>query len=75
MHDRLRRRRSGTIGRPLVHALVAAGARVVATTRSPAKQEQLASFGAAPVVVDALDSSALERAVRMASPTHIIHQC
>jgi hypothetical protein len=65
---------SGTIGRPLVRALVAAGLRVVATTRSPAKQEQIARLGATPVVVDALDAAALERAVGAASPTHVIHQ-
>lgn len=62
------------MGRPLVRALVAMGLRVVATTRSPEKQDQIAGDGATPVVVDALDAVALERAVRAASPTHVIHQ-
>lgn len=65
---------SGTIGRRLVCALVAAGARVVATTRSPAKVDELARLGATPVVVDARDAADLERAVRAASPTHVVHQ-
>jgi nucleoside-diphosphate-sugar epimerase len=65
---------SGAIGVPLVRALVAARHRVVATTRSPEKQALLRELGATPVVVDALDADALERAVRTASPTHVIHQ-
>ena len=65
---------SGTIGVPLVRALVAAQHRVVATTRSPEKQAALRALGATPVVVDALDAEALSRAVRAASPTHVIHQ-
>ena len=65
---------SGTVGRPLVRALVAAGHRVVATTQSVEKQAVLRGLGAIPVVVDALDSAALETAVRSAAPTHVIHQ-
>lgn len=65
---------SGTIGVPLVRALVAAGHRVVATTRSSDKQALIRGLGATPVVVDALDASALEQAVRSAAPTHVIHQ-
>jgi nucleoside-diphosphate-sugar epimerase len=65
---------SGTIGRPLVRALVAAGYGVHATTRSRDRADALAQLGATPVVVDALDAVALERAVREAAPTHVIHQ-
>ncbi|MGE0450631.1 MAG: NAD-dependent epimerase/dehydratase family protein [Vicinamibacterales bacterium] len=65
---------SGTIGRPLVRALVAAGHHVVATTRSPAKRDRIARLGAEPVTVDALDAPALARAVSAASPTHVVHQ-
>jgi nucleoside-diphosphate-sugar epimerase len=65
---------SGTIGVPLVRALVARGHRVVATTRSVDKQAMLQGLGATPVVVDALDAAALEDAVRLAKPTHVIHQ-
>jgi nucleoside-diphosphate-sugar epimerase len=65
---------SGTIGVPLVRALVTAGHRVAATTRTPAKAPMLRDLGATPVVVDALDAAAVERAVRAAAPTHVIHQ-
>lgn len=65
---------SGTIGVPLVRALVVAGHHVVATTRSPEKGAMIRTLGATPVVVDALDGAALELAVRTASPTHVIHE-
>jgi nucleoside-diphosphate-sugar epimerase len=65
---------SGTIGVPLVRALVEAGHRVFATTQSPDKRERLWDLGATPVVVDALDPVALEQAVQAAAPTHVIHQ-
>jgi nucleoside-diphosphate-sugar epimerase len=65
---------SGTIGMPLVRALVAAGHHVTASTRSPGKEAMLRSTGATPVVVDALDADALRRAVVAVSPTHVIHQ-
>jgi nucleoside-diphosphate-sugar epimerase len=47
---------------------------VHATTRSAGKQAKLRGLGATPVVVDALDATALEHAVRQAQPTHVIHQ-
>jgi nucleoside-diphosphate-sugar epimerase len=65
---------SGAIGVPLVRALVAAGLQVFASTRSRKKQTMLQAIGATPVVVDALDANALERAVRNAAPTHVIHE-
>jgi 2-alkyl-3-oxoalkanoate reductase len=65
---------SGTIGVPLVRALVARGHTVVASTRTPEKQALLRSHGATPVVVDALDAKALDAVLRTAAPTHVIHQ-
>ncbi|HEX5107383.1 MAG TPA: NAD-dependent epimerase/dehydratase family protein [Vicinamibacterales bacterium] len=65
---------SGTIGVPLVRALVAKGHDVAATTRFPEKEPMLRQLGATPVVVDALDAAALERAVTAAAPTHVIHE-
>jgi 2-alkyl-3-oxoalkanoate reductase len=65
---------SGTIGVPLVRELVRAGHDVFAATRTAGKQSMLSSLGATPIVVDALDAEALERAVRAAAPTHVIHQ-
>ena len=65
---------SGTIGIPLVRALVAAGHQVTALTRSPGKQSELRAVGATPVVADALDREALIAAVVAARPTHVIHK-
>jgi nucleoside-diphosphate-sugar epimerase len=65
---------SGTIGVPLVRALVAGGHHVVATTRSAEKAPMLHGLGATPVVVDALDAAALERTVIASAPTHVIHE-
>ena len=63
---------SGTIGIPLVRALVAAGHQVTALTRSPGKQAELRALGARPAVADALDRDAL--ITEAAHPTHVIHQ-
>src|SRR5262249_22716177 len=65
---------SGTIGIPLVRALVASGHQVTALTRSPGKQAALRALGATPAVADALDRDALIAAVESAHPTHVIHQ-
>ena len=65
---------SGTIGVPLVRALLIAGHQVFATTRTPAKQKMLSALGATPVIVDALDAAALGAALRSTAPTHVIHQ-
>jgi nucleoside-diphosphate-sugar epimerase len=65
---------SGTIGIPLVRALVAAGHEVTALTRSPSKQAELRTLGATPAVADAFDRNALIAAVAAARPTHVIHQ-
>ena len=65
---------SGTIGMPLVRALVMAGHHVTALTRSPAKREMLEALGASVALADALDRDALAAAVTAAHPTHVIHQ-
>jgi len=65
---------SGTIGVPLVRALVGAGHRVTALTRSIDKQNGLRALGASAAVADALDREALIAAVEAAHPTHVIHQ-
>lgn len=65
---------SGSIGLPLVRALVGAGHQVTALTRSAAKQLTLQALGATPAVADALDPAALNAAVLAARPTHVIHQ-
>ena len=65
---------SGTIGTPLVRALVLAGHQVTALTRSRGKREMLEALGASAAVADALDRDALVNAVAATHPTHVIHQ-
>jgi nucleoside-diphosphate-sugar epimerase len=65
---------SGTIGVPLVRALVAAGHQVTALTRSAARRDELRASGASVAVADALDAKALIAAVAAAHPTHVVHQ-
>jgi nucleoside-diphosphate-sugar epimerase len=65
---------SGTIGIPLVRALVAAGHQVTALTRSSQKQDDLRRLGATPALADALDAASLGSVVLAAKPTHVIHQ-
>ncbi len=65
---------SGTIGVPLVRALVGTGHQVTAMTRSPEKQPMLRALGATPVVADALDAETLTRTVVASTPEIVIHQ-
>jgi len=64
----------GALGRRLVPQLVAKGHRVVGTTRSPAKLEQLRGMGAEAVVMDGLDPIAVGEAVARAAPEVVVHQ-
>lgn len=65
---------TGAIGKRLVPQLVAAGHEVTASTRTPARSEQLRALGAEPVVADGLDASAMTEAVATAKPDAIVHQ-
>ena len=65
---------SGAIGKRLVPMLVAAGHSVVATTRTPAKMNGLRELGARPVALDALDRSAVMKAVASAAPDVVVHE-
>lgn len=65
---------SGTIGIPLVRALVAARHQVTALTRSNVKRDELQALGASVAVADALNPKALIAVVEAAHPTHVIHQ-
>jgi len=65
---------TGAIGKRLAPLLVQAGHRVVSTTRSPGKAEELSGSGVEPVVVDVFDADALCRAVAAARPEIVIHQ-
>lgn len=63
----------GTIGLPLVRWLVDAGYTVTGLTRSAWKRARIEKAGARAVVADALDASAVARAVNEASPTHLVN--
>lgn len=65
---------TGAIGKRLVPLLVANGHVVTGTTRSPEKAERLRAAGAEPVVADALDESAVLKAVTRAEPEVVVHQ-
>jgi nucleoside-diphosphate-sugar epimerase len=65
---------SGTIGMPLVGALISAGHPVTAMTRTANHQDELKRMGASVVVADALNRDAVIAAVHAAKPTHVIHQ-
>ena len=65
---------SGTIGIPLVRALVAAGHEVTALTRSIEQARRTARVGASVAIADALNREALIAAVEAARPTHVVHQ-
>jgi 2-alkyl-3-oxoalkanoate reductase len=65
---------TGAIGRRLIPQLVARGHQVTASTRGPAKLDDLRALGANPVVVDGLDAVAVGEAVARAHPDAIVHQ-
>ena len=65
---------TGVVGRQLVPQLVVAGHQVTATTRNPAKAEDLRRLGAEPAVVDGLDAAAVGEAVARAAPEVVVHQ-
>jgi nucleoside-diphosphate-sugar epimerase len=65
---------TGVVGRQLVPQLIAAGDQVSATTRSPAKVDELRAAGADPFVVDGLDAAAVGEAVAKAEPEVIVHE-
>lgn len=64
---------TGALGRPLVRALVARGHEVTGVTRTAGKSAALERAGATPVVVDALDVTALRSAVARAAPEVVVH--
>ena len=65
---------TGAIGRRLIPQLIARGHQVTASTRGPARLEDLRELGADPVVVDGLDAVAVGEAVARAHPDAIVHQ-
>ena len=65
---------SGAIGSQLLPRLVEGGHQVVGTTRSAERAERVRELGAEPVVMDALDTEQVARAVAEAEPEAIVHE-
>lgn len=65
---------AGAVGHRLVPQLLKAGHEVIGATRSESKRQELWNLGAEPVVVDALDASAVGKAMAKASPEVVVHQ-
>jgi 2-alkyl-3-oxoalkanoate reductase len=64
---------TGTLGRPVVRALVARGHDVVGLTRTEAGARRIESMGAQAVVGDALDADRLRSVVVDARPEQVVH--
>src|SRR5215472_14988826 len=65
---------TGAIGKRLVPLLLKAAYRVVGTTRSPSRAEELRAAGVEPVVTDVFDRASLVRVVMAAHPDVVMHQ-
>ncbi|HZR02799.1 MAG TPA: NAD(P)-dependent oxidoreductase [Burkholderiales bacterium] len=64
----------GIIGRPLAFLLLSQRHEVVGTTRSADRIPELEALGVTPVALDALDRSAVMKALSAAKPDVLIHQ-
>jgi len=65
---------SGTMGRPLVRRLLAAGHEVTGMTRREERATAIRAAGASAVVCDVFDAAALESALAEAAPEVVVHQ-
>jgi nucleoside-diphosphate-sugar epimerase len=65
---------TGAIGRPLVSALKAAGHQVIGMTSKPSGLEVLQTIGADGVIVDALDTPAIQSVIKKIGPDAVIEE-
>jgi nucleoside-diphosphate-sugar epimerase len=65
---------TGTLGVPLVRALVASGHEVIGLSRSPGKGDKLRTLGAEPLVADVMDPEALLSAVEGLKADAVLHE-
>jgi nucleoside-diphosphate-sugar epimerase len=65
---------TGTLGVPLVRALVANGHEVIGLSRTPGKREMLRALGAEPLIADVMDQTALLSAVDGLRADAILHE-
>lgn len=65
---------TGAIGKPLVSQLHERGYEVIGTSRSASNSELLRKLGAQPIVLNALDTEAMRKALAEARPDAVIYQ-
>jgi nucleoside-diphosphate-sugar epimerase len=65
---------TGTLGVPLVSALVAGGHKVIGISRTPGKRDKLRALGAEPLVVDVMDRTALLEALDGLEADAVLHE-
>jgi 2-alkyl-3-oxoalkanoate reductase len=65
---------TGAIGRRLIHKLVQSGHSVAGMTRTAGKAPLLRVLGAEPIIVDALDSDAVAKAIQDVRPEVIVNE-
>jgi nucleoside-diphosphate-sugar epimerase len=65
---------TGTLGVPLVRALVAGGHAVIGLSRTPGKRDMLRALGAEPLIADVMDRMALLSAVDGLRAEAVLHE-
>jgi nucleoside-diphosphate-sugar epimerase len=65
---------TGTLGVPLVRALVASGHEVIGLSRTPGKRDLLRTLGAEPLIADVMDPEALLKAVEGLRADAVLHE-
>ena len=65
---------TGTLGVPLVRALVTGSHKVIGISRTPGKRDKLRALGAEPLVVDVMDRTALLEALDGLEADAVLHE-
>ena len=65
---------TGTLGVPLMRALVAGGHKVIGISHTPSKRDKLRVLGAEPLVTDVMDRTALLEAVAGLKTDAVLHE-
>jgi len=65
---------TGTLGIPLVRALIASGHEVIGLSRTPGKGDKLRTLGAQPLIADVMDRTALLNAVDGLEADAVLHE-
>src|SRR5215212_5853483 len=65
---------TGTLGIPLVRALIANGHEVIGLSRTPGKRDELLELGARPLIADVMDRAALLNVVVCLGADAVLHE-